>query len=553
VSARPPFVPRDYQVRAADELAQLFRTHRRIVAVAPTGAGKTGTAALITTRALARGRRVLFLAHRKELLDQAFAAFAWAGVPRGDLSVVRGADPRYAPAARVQIASVLTLKNRPLPPADVVMVDECHRAGNPTTTALLEKYPRGKILGLTATPVRGKGSLKDSFDHLYIVAPPSALVAGGYIVAPEGYTVPDDLMPDVSRVRTDSTGDYDRAQLAEASTKVVLVGAMVDHYLLHGQGLPALMFAVSVAHSKLTRDMFLARGLAASHVDGTMPDAERQAEFDKLRSGATRVLCSVDIAIEGLDLPEARVAILGRKTKSVTVHLQSVGRVARPFGGLPSVIIDHVGNLHAHGLPDEDREWSLDAPPRHPVSVKTCPKCFRVVPTVTRECPGMPGAPCDHVWRAAPPEEGAGGGRVVVGIDGRLARVDRAATAAALDERLVFWRQTCQTAVARGYAAGWARLKYEEKFGAKPRSDMLFPPRPQRTWDDVRRRKELETLRATEMRINKPQGWAAGRYAVLFDEPVEDLVRREAAAPAAAAALAQAAMDPDLAPLTVDL
>jgi len=487
----------------------------------------TAIASLMMTRACSKSKKIVFLAHRRELLSQAYDTLAWAGVPKTQLSIIRSGDKRYRPDAPIQIASVQTLINQTPPNADIVIVDECHRAGNDTTSQILSWYPNAYVVGLTATPVRGKRGLRGVFDHLYNVEKPSVLVQRGFIMAPEVYTVPDDLLPDTSKVKTDSgTGDYNRAQLSEVSCNQVLMGSIVDHYVEYGQNLPALLFAVDVKHSKEIRQLFLDRGIPAGHVDGTMGDEERAAQFAALESGEIRVLCSVDIAIEGLDMPCVRVGILARKTLSITVFLQSCGRIMRPYHGQPCLILDHAGNVHVHGMPDDDRDWKLDSPPKRAVTTKTCPKCFAIVRSMVTKCTGnIKGVPCTHVWTAKPADQDE---RKIENVDGKLAKVRR--DPKPVDERQAYWFDLCRTAINRGYKPGWAKMQWKEKYGEWPPKTYEFPDRPQSKWDDHRRLQEWRKLREVEFRINAEPGWARDKFSTLFDETPESVQLRVDAA-----------------------
>lgn len=521
---------RAYQTRAVDELALASKTHRRIVFVAPTGAGKTRCASLMANRMLARGMKLLFLAHRRELINQAYDTLRWGGVQADRMSIIRAGDPRYNPHAPVQVASVLSLVNLPVQPlADVIFVDEGHRVGAETYRQILSWYPNALVILLTATPVRGKRGLKGLADAMVIAAKPSELIDSGFIVAPEVLTIRSDLIPDTSKVKTERTGDYNVKQLAALVNKPHLVGSVVDHYREHGGGQRALCFCVDVAHSRAMCEAFNAAGVPAAHVDGATKEEDRALAFDRLESGEISVLCNVDICTEGFDMPSVRVCIMARPTQSLVVFLQQAGRVSRPYGSEPALLLDHVGNVqYRFGLPDDDREWKLDSEPERTMGVKTCPRCFRVVRATTRYCPGTPAAgdapatPCGYEWTRESTERAA-----IEQIEGRLARVERASKP--VSEQELEWRALCRTALKNGYKENWARMQWKERFGAWPEpSKYVFPERPQSRYDDVRRRREYDRLRASAFAIGQTVAWAEDKYATLFGEPVTALLGREA-------------------------
>jgi superfamily II DNA or RNA helicase len=144
---------RDYQIRAIDQVREAFRETRRVLLVMPTGAGKTATASQILAWAVARGRRCLFIVHRREIVQDTHRRLLAAGVSCG--LVMAGQPTTDAP---VQVCSVQTLAARGLhPPADLLVWDEAHHVAAATYGAIRAKYPEAWHLGLTATPERTDG------------------------------------------------------------------------------------------------------------------------------------------------------------------------------------------------------------------------------------------------------------------------------------------------------------------------------------------------------------------------------------------------------------
>ena len=255
---------RPYQLRAVDEVRELVTSRgvRRILIVAPTGAGKTSIAGFMMHRAVSNGRRVLFLAHRKELIDQAYSRLLSMGLAANDVGVIMASDPRRRPAAAVQVASVDTLRNRRKPAADIVFRDEAHRSLSKTDRDIAACFPEALHLGLTATPYRADGrGLGDAYDELVVVATPKELIAQGFLVEPRVLTVPPSALPDLSAVKT-ARGDYDSKGLADAVDKLPLVGNIVEHWLKHAEDRQTVAFAVNVEHSQHIVERFVAAGEA---------------------------------------------------------------------------------------------------------------------------------------------------------------------------------------------------------------------------------------------------------------------------------------------------
>jgi superfamily II DNA or RNA helicase len=380
---------RPYQSVSIESVrAQLRAGKRRPILVLPTGGGKTLTAASILISAMSKGRRVMFAAHRKELIDQTVRAFERLGVT--DIGVVRAQDRRFRPGAMCQIASVQTLvRRKPIPNVDVVVIDECHRAlAKSYAQALFMAYPGATFLGLTATPCGPNGkALGASFDALVVGATYSTLIAEGHIVEPIVFSTP--TQADLSDVRT-TGGDYNLEDLEKAVNRGSLIGNIVAEWSKHAGSLKTVVFAVSVLHSRAITERFVAAGIAAEHLDGETPEDERAAILGRLERGETRVLSNVGVLCEGWDMPSVKGCVLACPTKSLVKFMQCAGRVLRPSGGVRPIILDHAGNIDRHGMPHEDREWSLDAKPKRKgggAPMKSCESCYAYVPAGSRVCP----------------------------------------------------------------------------------------------------------------------------------------------------------------------
>ena len=449
---------RDYQVDGIERVRAALRAgYRAVLFALATGGGKTVVAAYIILAALARGSRVLFVAHRRELVHQAYAKLVAAGIEECQLGVMMASDRRRRPNAPIQIASIDTLRRRVRPPADLVVIDEAHRALSQSYRALLEEYPTARFLGLTATPYRADGrGLGELFDALVVIATPRLLIDQRYLVEPIVYTVPRDKLPDLSGVHV-KRGDYDERELAVAINRSSLVGDIVDHWHKHARGVRTVCFAVNVEHSRHIAERFRAAGVPAEHLDGDTPVAERDAILARLEHGETLVVSNCNVLSEGWDQPSVKCAILARPTKSTGLYLQQAGRILRPYGNAAAVILDHSGNAIEHGLPQDDRDFSLESRKRRPAATseapcKTCDQCYAVLPAGTQVCPH-----CGYTFAPAETKD-------VAEVSGQLERIEPATPAA----KRAFWDLVCVQAKERGYKRGWAYYRYKERFGVKP-------------------------------------------------------------------------------------
>lgn len=446
---------------AIAEARRLAKVYRRLLIVAPTGAGKTTIAGDMIRAALARGKRIAFLAHRKELIGQASNKLKELNVPHG---VIQGGRTDTRAWLPVHVASVQTLKNRIFQAPDLVFVDECHRARARTYEELLGRWPAAVVVGLTATPVRTDGrGLGDLFDVM-IQCPDIAELTGlGYLV-PSRVFAPSNV--DLSNVRV--TGDdFDQAALAAALDTKELVGDIVAHWRRLASDRLTVAFAVNRDHARHIRDEFRGAGVVAESLDSHTRPRLRDQLLADLAGGVIRVLCSVGVLTEGWDCPPVSCAILARATVSLSLYLQMVGRILRPFPGkVDGLVLDHAGNVAIHGLPDDPRAWALkmdtnkDKAPRK-VTPKVCPRCYTVYGPSVRAC-----VPCGWVFTTAEP-------RRPETVEGELAEVTPEAKVARYltippDKRLQLFRGWLTYERAAGGRRGYARRKYRDLFRTDP-------------------------------------------------------------------------------------
>ena len=411
---------RNYQQQLITDIRQQFRSMDRTVLVQlATGGGKTVTSAYMVKTASARGKRCWWVVHRREIILQASRTFWSMEIPHGLIMGGSIGDPD----AMVQVGSVQTLARRiaKLPTPDLIIFDECHHMGAEQYQAIYDACPRAQIVGLTATPWRldGRG-LGRWFDSMVQGPTPADLMQRGALC---DYRLYAPSSADVSGVAT-AGGDFKRDDLAKVMDKPAIVGDAVAHYNRLAPGKRAIAFAVSVDHSKHIAAQFNAAGIPAAHVDGSMDSSTRDVIVDDFAAGRLQVLSNADLFGEGFDVPAVEAVILLRPTQSLSLHLQQIGRALRPAPGKPhAIILDHAGNAMRHGLPDDDREWTLEDRKKRKrgekseVPVKQCPECYRVH-TPAPECPQ-----CGHAYAVQSREiEQRDGELEVVDLDAIRAR-----------------------------------------------------------------------------------------------------------------------------------
>lgn len=330
-----------------------------------------------------------FIVHRRELINQSMRAFQGDGVNFGVVAASYLDDPRPL----VQICSVQTLANRfgKLRRPRLIIYDECHHIAAGSWSKIFKSFPDAFHIGLTATPARLDGAGLGSWFKEMISGPSVRwLIENGYL---SQYRLFAPSTVNMTGVHT-RMGDFVRSESEAAVNKPTITGDAIREYQSRASGKRAVVFCVSVKHSKHVVEQFQAAGISAEHVDGETESRERDAAIRRFESGRTLVLSNVELFGEGFDLPAIECGILLRPTQSLGMYLQQVGRVLRPSPGkAEAVILDHAGNCQRHGLPDQEREWSLagniqkrgrdsDNGP----SVRVCEKCFAAQLPGRNEC-----------------------------------------------------------------------------------------------------------------------------------------------------------------------
>lgn len=376
---------RDYQQRLIDDVISAWgEGKRRAMLQLPTGAGKTVLFSNLAKEFTVRGEGVLVLAHREELIVQAHEKLqAVTGVPAGIIKAGTPVNPLFP----IQVASIQTIiRRKNLPQASLVICDEAHHSCSQSYTKIFNEYSNSYILGVTATPARIDGQgFKYLYDALILGASVAELIKAGYLCKFRLFAAAQTIK--TNGVKT-TGGEFNQRALAEAVDSSLVMGDLIKTWRKHADGKKTVVFAVDVTHSKKIAEAYQEDNIPAEHLDGETPADERKAILERFRTGQTLVLTNCGIVSEGFDLPSIEAIQCVRPTRSLILWLQMIGRVLRPAAGKDhAIIIDHTQNWLCHGLPDDDREWSLE-----PVSLDSR--------RWSLECPE-----CNHIFKPLPHEE----------------------------------------------------------------------------------------------------------------------------------------------------
>lgn len=460
--APPSVTLRDYQAQASAAIRRAFSNgSRAVLLVMPTGAGKTVLFTHIAASAYAKGKRILLLAHRRELVGQISRALHNWQVPHGVIAAGTGETGQP-----VQVASIPTLARRLYPGKyqfDLVVIDEAHHAVEGSGLgAILAELATAKCLGVTATPCRldGKGlgvSAGGYFDALVTGPTVLELIDAGYLAPPVVYAPPETVNLDGLKVQR---GDYLVRELEAAMDTAPLTGDAVDHYTRICAGAPALAFCVTVAHAEHVAAQFQAAGYSAAALSGDTPDDARDRMIQDLGHGRLQVLTSCNVVSEGTDIPVVSAAILLRPTASYGLAMQQMGRVLRIHPGKDkAIILDHAGNTRRHGLPTEPQLWTLNGRKKKEWKfgesrVKDCPQCGAALALNARICPE-----CEFEFAGledpAPPTASAEL-EAIDAVEVSRQRREEVRIAKSLEDLK-------RIAKARGYKSGWAYHVWRER------------------------------------------------------------------------------------------
>lgn len=320
----------------------------------------------------------MFMVHRKELVDQIIDTFLKDDI---DLS-------------HTTVMTVGKIKRRlgKLPTPTLIITDETHHSLAKTYQDIYNWYDNVPRLGFSATPWRlsGKG-LKNVYDDM--VEGPSVqwLIDNSYLA---DYTMYGYKSGDDSQLKKSSTGDYTGRSMDDYA-KTIIRGDVIKTWREKANERKTIVYCHAVWFSKQVAQVFNNAGIKAAHVDSKTPSGERSKIMVDFKAGKIMVLCNCDLISEGFNVPDCSCVVLLRPTESLVLYIQQSMRPMRFVPGKHAVIIDQVGNFKKFGTPDTPRTWTLEdrkkkkgngggqlGPP-----VRTCEKCFAVIPAQSRSCP----------------------------------------------------------------------------------------------------------------------------------------------------------------------
>ena len=363
---------RDYQEKVYNDIKRAFiNGSKGVCAVLPCRSGKSYVFAKISQDACKKGSHVLILAHRNSLLNQHKELFE-------DLELNND---------NIRIESVFTEINHlgENGPVDLIIIDEAHLSGASSYQKVCQYYDCLRIL-FTATPARLDGKPLNLADAMVTGITAKELIKRGNI-SDYSYYAPD-LNIDFSKIKK-TAGDYNNQQLGQTMGTKKIYGDVLKYYNMLAKGKQAVAYCVNVQHSQEVCEMFNKEGISARHMDSHTPEKERESILSDFKEGRFKILCNCNLISEGITLPSAEAGLLLRPTLSLTLYIQQAMRCLTPNGDKKAVIIDYVNNVQRHGMPTQERDWSLDNKVKEycnenedgTLKIRICPECFSTFET----------------------------------------------------------------------------------------------------------------------------------------------------------------------------
>lgn len=373
------FKLRPYQQELVDKARQsIAQGAKGVLVQSPAGSGKSVVIAEIAKLTINNGGRVMFLVHRKELVEQ----------------ITRSFKQHEIDMNKVRIDTVIKTRNRlsTIEEPTLIITDETHHSRAKSYREIYDYFPNAWRLGFTASPWRmsGKG-FEDIYDVMIHGKSVEWLIEHNSLAPFDYYSV---TLTDLDKLKKSSTGDYTKKSMDEATSNAVY-GDAVEHYKQLADGQQAILYAHSVEASKEFAQAFNDKGIPAVHADAKTPKFEREAIMSGFRKSEFQVLCNVDLISEGFDVPDCSVVILLRPTASLVLHIQQSMRSMRYQPNKKATIIDHVANYSRHGIPTTEHEWALEGratkgsgkASENTIPLKECTNCFGVVESKELKCP----------------------------------------------------------------------------------------------------------------------------------------------------------------------
>jgi DNA repair protein RadD len=328
--------------------------------------------------------KACILAHRDELTEQNRTTFSRVN-PDIPTSVFNATEKSWA--GRATFAMVQTLsRGYPLPKLDLLVIDEAHHAAADSYRRIIDSTlahnPQAKVLGVTATPVRGDGkALGEVFSNIADQITLRELIASGHLVPPRTFVIDVGAQKKLSHVRRTAV-DFDMEAVSRIMNTAPIRKAVIHHWREKAKDRPTLVFCSTIAHAEDICQAFCDAGIAAVLVHGNLSRAKRKRRLAEYESGQAQVVVNVAVLTEGYDYTPTACIVLLRPSSCPSMLIQMVGRGLRPVDPVEHpgvvktdcVVLDFGTATLMHGALDKRPSWraSRTVRERRPLRNVTC-------------------------------------------------------------------------------------------------------------------------------------------------------------------------------------
>lgn len=461
---------RDYQEGSLEKLREGFASKHRVqMLYGPTGSGKTETAISLMLAAKAKGNGVAMVMDRRVLCDQTSARLAKYGIDHG---VLMAGHWRYRPEETIQICTIQTLETRGgFPGLKLLIVDEAH-CSRKSINDFIKNHTNVFVVGLSASPFT-KGLAK-IYSRVVNATTTRELVDSG-MLAPLRVFIAKEI--DMAGVKTNSFGEWSEADVTRKGIQIT--GDIVQEwvkktYEIFGEPRKTIVFCAGVAHGEDLAKKFSEQGYNFISISYRDKDEDKQAILADFARSDTAIhgVIATDILTKGFDQPDIMIGISARPfTKSLSSHIQQMGRVMRPHAGKEAAIwLDHSGNylrfidewdaIYSGGVDelDDGAEKKHKEPTPEDKEQAKCVKCGAVWPANSDIC-----AHCGNTRERRNKVVNNPGEMVEIGASSKQAKATYT-----VEYKQQFYAELLGYANAHGYKEGWAFWRYREKFGMDP-------------------------------------------------------------------------------------
>ena len=325
---------RPYQEIAVQDASDALDKHKNTIVVAPTGAGKTIMLSALIGKRYSKGKKILVLQHRDELVGQNTNKFTRVN-PKISTSVVDASEKNWSGNAVFSMVQTLSRPNNlaNMSKIDMMVIDESHHAIADTYMRIIKKVKEAnesvEIVGFTATPNRGdRKGLKDVFNNCSHQIEVASLIREGFLVPPKTFVIDVGVQQDLQNVRK-TVSDFDMGQVEQIMNKRAINEKIVEEWQEKAGNRKTVIFCSTVIHAQDLCDEYRRAQIRAEIVTGETPSDQRKQILHDLEHGDVQVVVNVAVLTEGFDAPPVSCIVLTRPCSYKSTMVQMIGRGLR--------------------------------------------------------------------------------------------------------------------------------------------------------------------------------------------------------------------------------